>query len=90
MPERKEDKALLWLYPNEKTNEKQPDFTGPGRINADVLKDLVKAYKEHGSEDTLKVRAAAWEREGKKGTYHFVTIEPERPKKEEPSDDIPF
>ena len=88
---RAEDKTLLWLYPNEKQNDRQPDYTGPGRINKDVLKELVEAYKKHGDEDGLKLRAASWEREGKNGTYLFVTIEVEKPKpNEESDDDIPF
>lgn len=88
--DRKEDKTLLWMYPNEKKNEKQPDFTGPGRIHKDVLKELVEAYKKHGDDDNLKLRAAAWKRSGKNGPYMFITIEVERPKVEESNDDIPF
>ena len=88
--DRKEDKTLLWMYRNEKKNEKQPDFPGPGRIHKDVLKELVEAYKKHGDDDNLKLRAAAWERSGKNGPYMFITIEVERPRAEEGNDDIPF
>ena len=40
MAERKDDKAVLWVFNNkDKKSEKQPDFSGPGRIHKDVLKD---------------------------------------------------
>jgi hypothetical protein len=89
---RKEDKTLLWLYANDKQNDKQPDYTGPGRINKDVLKELVDAYKKYGDEDGLKLRAASWKKDSREGTpYLFVTIEVERPKPSEDADDeIPF
>ena len=90
--QRDEDKVLLWMFENDKKNDKQPDLTGPGRINKSVLKGLVEAYKEFGDGESLKLRCAAWEREGKNGEYLFVTIEAEKPKpkgSDEP-DDIPF
>ncbi len=88
--DRKEDKTLLWLYPNEKKNDKQPDFTGPGRIHKDVLKELVEAYKKYGNDDNLKLRAASWERKGQNGSYQFITIEVETPRPEEGDEEIPF
>ena len=88
--DRKEDKVLIWLYPNEKRNDKQPDLTGPGRVSKDVLKDLIEAYKQHGDGDTLKLRAAAWEREGKNGDYQFITIEVDKPREDKPNEEIPF
>ena len=90
--DRKEDKTILWMYKNEKKdNDKQPDFTGPGRMHHDVLKNLVAAYKKHGSDGNLKLRAASWEKEGKNGPYQFITIEVDIPKQEdEIDDDIPF
>ena len=92
--DRDEDRALLWMFTNEKKNDRQPDFTGPGRINKTVLKGLVEAYKEHGDGENLKLRCAAWERQGKNGSYIFVTIEPDLPREEAPpkkaDDEIPF
>lgn len=91
MPDREEDKTLLWMFPNEKQNDRQPDYTGPGRINKDVLKDLVEAYKKYGDGDSLKLRCASWKREGKNGPYLFVTIEAEKPRDNAPdASDIPF
>jgi hypothetical protein len=89
---REEDKILLWMYPNKKEHDKQPDITGPGRINKEVLKELVESYKKYGDNGSLKLRAAGWDRTGKKGDYTFITIEVERPKppEEDPSDEIPF
>jgi|TARA_R110002020_G_scaffold242746_3_gene456104 hypothetical protein len=88
---KKEDKIILWLYPNDnKKTDKHPNMTGPGKIDKDVLKDLVEAYKNHGKDGALRLRAATWERQGKKGPYTFVAIEVERPKVEEPQDEIPF
>tara|TARA_R100000963_G_C4621721_1_gene89025 strand:+ start:377 stop:658 length:282 start_codon:yes stop_codon:yes gene_type:complete len=88
---RKEDKTLIWLYPNEKQNDRQPDFTGPGRIHKDVLKELVDAYKEHGEDGNLKLRAASWQKEGKKGPYIFITIEVDKPRVvQEVDEDLPF
>ena len=90
---REEDKIILWLYDAEKAHDKQPDVTGPGRINKSVLKELVEAYKEHGEDGSLGLRAAAWKRAGKKGDYLFVTIEVNKPKpkpKEDDLGDIPF
>jgi len=89
---RDEDKVLLWLYNNlDKKRDVQPDWTGPGRIHKDVLKDLVDAYKKHGDADGLKLRVAGWNKTGKSGEYIFVVIEAEKPKQEEKGDDeIPF
>lgn len=88
----KEDKVLLWMYPNKfKKLDKHPDFTGPGRINKEVLKELVESYKKHGDNGSLKLRAAGWKRQSDKGEYIFFAIEVEQPKPEETSsDDIPF
>tara|TARA_R110000824_G_scaffold23236_8_gene83608 strand:- start:1233 stop:1517 length:285 start_codon:yes stop_codon:yes gene_type:complete len=91
--DRKEDKTLLWLYKNDKSSDKQPDFTGPGRIHHDVLKELVEAYKKYGDDGNLKLRAASWEKEGKNGPYQFITIEVDIPKEQESQkedDSIPF
>lgn len=94
MADRKDDKALLWVFDNgEKKSDKQPDFSGPGRIHKDVLKDFVEAYKELGDGQNLELRCAGWKRQGKKGPYTFVVIEPARPyenKKQTQDDDIPF
>jgi len=93
MANREEDRALLWMFKNDKKNERQPDMTGPGRVNKNVLKGLVEAYKAHGDGENLKLRCAAWERTGKNGTYIFVTIEPDlprEPERQKPDDDIPF
>ena len=67
----KDDKALLWMFKNEKSHDKQPDFTGPGRVDKDVLKELVEAYKKHGDGDSLKLRCAAWKKDGKQVTSRF-------------------
>ena len=91
--DRKEDKTLLWLYKNDKKSDKQPDFTGPGRIHHDVLKELVEAYKKYGDDGNLKLRAASWEKDGKNGPYQFITIEVDVPKEQEAEkedDNIPF
>jgi hypothetical protein len=86
-----EDKILLWMFKNDKQNDRQPEYTGPGRINKDVLKELVEAYKKYGDADSLKLRCASWQREGKNGPYLFVTIEPDLPKEGLPeASDIPF
>ena len=91
MQDREEDKVLLWMFQNEKSNDRQPDYTGPGRINKEVLKDIVDAYKKYGDADSLKLRCASWKREGKNGPYLFVTIEPEKPRpQEDEAGDIPF
>ena len=88
---REENKILLWMYPHEKKNDKQPDISGPGRVNKEVLKALVDAYKKYGDNGALKLRAAGWDRTGKNGEYTFITIEVQTPKPEEDaSDDIPF
>tara|TARA_Y100000310_G_scaffold344451_1_gene457280 strand:- start:269 stop:559 length:291 start_codon:yes stop_codon:yes gene_type:complete len=91
---REDDRALLWMFNNDKSNDRQPDMTGPGRINKRVLKGLVDAYREHGDGENLKLRCAAWEKEGKNGSYIFVTIEPDLPRENVPEkkveDDIPF
>ena len=91
-PQREENKILLWMFENDKKNDKQPDLTGPGRINKKVLKEHVEAYKKYGEGDSLNLRCAAWERDGKNGEYLFVTIEAEKPKPKAPEDpdDIPF
>lgn len=89
---RDEDKVLLWMYKNEKKQKDiQPDWTGPGRIHKDVLKELIDAYKKHGDADGLKLRAAGWNKKGKNGDYTFIVIEAEKPKPEEDEkDEIPF
>ena len=87
----KDDKALLWMFKNEKSHDRQPDFTGPGRIDKDVLKELVDAYKDHGDGNSLKLKCAAWKKEGKTGPYLFVLIEPDLPRESPPdASDIPF
>jgi len=95
MAERKDDKAVLWVFNNkDKKSDKQPDFSGPGRIHKDVLKDFVEAYKEVGDGQTLELRCAGWTKQGKQGPYTFILIEPARPynqqKAQEKDDDIPF
>lgn len=91
---RKDDRALLWMFDakKDKKHDKMPDFSGPGRIHKDVLKDFVEAYKELGDGETLKLRCAGWVKQGKNGQYTFITIEPERPKPELPAaaEDVPF
>ena len=31
--DREETRILLWMFANEKENDRQPDFAGPGRIH---------------------------------------------------------
>ena len=85
----KETRTLLWMFDNDKKNERQPDLSGPGRINKDVLKDMVDAYKELGDGEKLELRCAGWHRKSKNGKpYLFVTIEPDRPLKPVQPDDL--
>ena len=91
MADREENKILLWMFKNDKQNDRQPDYTGPGRISKDVLKEIVEAYKKYGDGDSLTLRCASWNRDGKNGPYLFVTIEPEKPRDNTPdASDIPF
>jgi len=87
--DRDEDRTLLWMFQNDKRNERQPDFTGPGRIHKNVLKDLVDNYKKFGDGEKLELRCAGWKRESKDGKpYIFVTIEAEKPRETVKSEDI--
>ena len=91
--DREATRILLWMFANEKENDRQPDFAGPGRIHKDVLKDFIDAYKKLGDGEKLELRCAAWLRESKKGKpYTFVTIEPaRRPETIQPDDlEAPF
>ena len=53
MADREENKILLWMFKNDKQNDRQPDYTGPGRISKDVLKEIVEAYKKYVDGDSL-------------------------------------
>jgi len=88
----KDDKGLLWLYPNQyKQNDKHPIKTGTGEIPKAVLRTLVNRSKET-KDGTVKIQCAAWERVSKKGNpYIFVTLDPEERKpKDAVEDEIPF
>lgn len=87
-----DERALLWLFQNEKKNDRQPELSGFGRISKKVLKEFIDAYKEFGDGENLKLNCAAWKKQGKNGPYTFVTIEPEKPRPETvgTEDDIPF
>ena len=71
-----EEKAKLWMYPNQYKNAgNHPDRTGTGEIPKDVLKKFIGKAKS-SEEGTLKLRCAAWERTSKNGNpYFFVTME---------------
>jgi len=87
--DREETRILLWMFENEKQNDKQPDFAGPGRIHKHVLRDFVESYKKLGDGEKLSLRCAAWLRTSKSGKpYTFVTIEPEKPRETIQPDDI--
>jgi len=88
----KDEKIVLWVFENEKKNDKQPDMTGPGSISKEALKALIDAFKEYGDGEKLQLRAAAWNRESKKNgnPYLFFSIEPNRPKNTGDDADFPF
>lgn len=76
-----------------KTNEKGPDLSGDVEISMDTLKTLVELAKKG---EPLKMRMAAWVREGKSGKFYSVSLsENKQPAKAAPKnsfmeDDIPF
>tara|TARA_R100001244_G_scaffold64855_1_gene53801 strand:+ start:11688 stop:11945 length:258 start_codon:yes stop_codon:yes gene_type:complete len=84
-----EDRLKLWMYKNDyATTDRHPSKTGKGEITKIVLKEMVDAMKESGS-DTIEVKCAGWERVSKKGTpYFFVTIELDKKSSEE--QEVPF
>jgi len=84
MADQREDKGRLWLYKNDYAeNERHPFKTGNGEISKEFLRHLVEKAKAT-NEDVVKVNCAAWERVSQKGNpYVFVTIEPERAKKQD-------
>ena len=88
--DRKDDRILLWAFQNDKDNERQPDFTGPGRISKNVLKDLIDAFKEFGDGEKLELRCAGWNRKSNKNgnEYFFITIEPNRPRETVSDEDL--
>ena len=87
--DREGTRTLLWMFENEKNNDRQPDYTGPGRIHKEVLKDLVDSYKKLGDGEKLDLRCAAWQRKSRTGKpYIFVTIEPDKPRETVKPEDI--
>ena len=76
-----------------KTNEKGPDLSGDVEISMETLKMLVELAKKN---EPLKMRMAAWVREGKSGKFYSVSLSENRqpakasPPKVEWEDDIPF
>ena len=76
-----------------KTNEKGPDLSGDVEISMETLKMLVELAKKN---EPLKMRMAAWVREGKSGKFYSVSLSENRqpakasPPKVEWDDDIPF
>lgn len=76
-----------------KTNEKGPDLSGDVEISMDTLKTLVELAKKG---EPLKMRMAAWVREGKSGKFYSVSLsenkQQEKPKPKAAFDDpdIPF
>jgi hypothetical protein len=75
-----------------KTNEKAPDLSGDVEINMETLKVLVELAKKN---EPLKLRMAAWVKEGKSGKFYSVQLsenkQPAKPaQKNVFDDDIPF
>lgn len=76
-----------------KTSEKGPDLSGDVEISMDTLKTLVELAKKN---EPLKMRMAAWVREGKNGKFYSVSLsenkQQEKPKLKMVFDDpdIPF
>lgn len=74
-----------------KTNEKAPDLSGDVEINMETLKVLVELAKKN---EPLKLRMAAWVKEGKNGKFYSVQLsenkQQPKPKPAVFEDDIPF
>lgn len=86
------------LFPNRnKTNERAPDLSGDLELSMDQLKILVALAKRN---EPLKLRMAAWSKEGRSGRFYSVTLSENKqqgdsrpaPKKRDDFDDsdIPF
>tara|TARA_R110000765_G_scaffold419396_1_gene523584 strand:+ start:362 stop:628 length:267 start_codon:yes stop_codon:yes gene_type:complete len=84
------EKSKIWLYKNDyKTKDNHPVKTGNGEIPKEALRAIVEKFKREGG-DTVKIKAAAWEKVSKSGTpYLFVTIEPDEKADGKP-DEVPF
>jgi len=74
-----------------KANEKAPDLSGDVEINMETLKVLVELAKKN---EPLKLRMAAWVKEGKSGKFYSVQLsenkQQAKPKASVFEDDIPF
>lgn len=86
------------LFPNRnKTNERAPDLSGDLELSMDQLKILVELAKR---KEPLKMRMAAWTKEGRSGKFYSVTLSENKQQSDSrsatrreinlPDDDIPF
>jgi hypothetical protein len=74
-----------------KAKESMPDLSGDVEIDMDTLKALVELAKKN---EPLKLRMAAWIKEGRNGKFYSVKLSENKqqvkPKAPAFDDDIPF
>jgi hypothetical protein len=71
----------------DKRSEKSPDLGGDVEISRELLKSLVEMAKAN---QPIKMRAAAWLREGSKGKFYSLSLSEKQEQKARVDDEIPF
>lgn len=95
MSDKKYYGGALFINRN-KSNERAPDLSGDVEISMDLLKVLVEAAKAN---QPLKMRMAAWVKEGRSGKFYSISLSEDKkggaqPPAKKPSldldDEVPF